>query len=258
MKLIKPIVKVGNSAGVLLPKQWLNGEAEVTLIRKPKNIKYEILQILEEELYSISGLYLVGSYARKEQTSKSDIDVLGITQKVNKKIKKGNYEILLVSRDVLDESLKNNVLPLLPMLKEALPIINQELLYSYNRYPLSKNNLSWHIETTRSALHLIKESIELAKEEDTFLSDNIAYSLILRLRQTYIVNCLIKDERATTAGLLRIIKTVTGSLTIYEAYQRSKSNLKIKREVTLKEAESLYIRIADLLTHQEKWISKKG
>ena len=32
MKLIKQIVKVGNSAGVILPKEWYGGKARVEFI----------------------------------------------------------------------------------------------------------------------------------------------------------------------------------------------------------------------------------
>ena len=33
-ELIKQIVKVGNSAGVILPREWLNGKARIELIEK--------------------------------------------------------------------------------------------------------------------------------------------------------------------------------------------------------------------------------
>ena len=93
MELIKPIVRVGNSAGVLVPKDWLNGEARVTLVKKPQNIRQNTLEILNAYLPHIIGLYLVGSYARGEQTSTSDIDILGITDNINKKIKRANMRL---------------------------------------------------------------------------------------------------------------------------------------------------------------------
>ena len=59
------------------------------------------------------------------------------------------------------------------MLKEALPIINKELLEGYKKLILTKYNLKSHIETTLSALKLIREAMNLAKEKDEKLSDNI-------------------------------------------------------------------------------------
>ena len=78
-ELIKPVIRVGNSAGILVPKAWINGKAKVELISRPVNIKKDIIEILEDYLEDILGIYLVGSYARKEETEKSDIDILAIT-----------------------------------------------------------------------------------------------------------------------------------------------------------------------------------
>lgn len=258
MELIKPIIKVGNSAGVILPIDWLNGEAKITLLRKPQNIKQEILDILEEDLSSIIGLYLVGSYARNEQNNKSDIDILGITTNVDKKIKKSKYEIILISHKNLKKNIKNNVLPLLPMLNEAKPIINEELIKEYKDYSINKNNLKWHIQTTLSALKLVKESIELTKEDNENISDNIAYSLILRLREIYIVKCLIEKNIANNKDLVKLIKNLSGTLNIYEAYQRSKANLKSKKLVSAQEAESIYNYVTNSIKEQIEWIKING
>ena len=258
MELIKPIVRVGNSAGVLVPKDWLNGEARVTLVKKPQNIRQNTLEILNAYLPHIIGLYLVGSYARGEQTSTSDIDILGITDNINKKIKKGKYEIILISKDEVESQVKENALPLLSMLKEALPIINKELLEGYKKLILTKYNLKSHIETTLSALKLIREAMNLAKEKDEKLSDNIRYSLVLRLREAYIVNCLINNHTPTTFGLLSLIKKLSGSEEAYRAYQRSKAGLKARRKINSKEAESLYEYLFQEIEEQKKWIKRSG
>ena len=101
-KLIKPIIRVGNSAGVLLPKEWLNGKAKIELIEKPVDIKSESLQILNSHLDQIQGIYIVGSHARREETSHSDIDILGITSNLNLNINKGRYHIILISLIVVN------------------------------------------------------------------------------------------------------------------------------------------------------------
>lgn len=258
MELIKPIVKVGNSAGVILPKEWLNGEAKVILVRRPENPQEEILEIVKSYLPSIIGLYLVGSYARKEQNSKSDIDVLAITTDINKKIKKSKYDINLISRDTLDESLKENILPLLPMLIEANPIINADLLNKYINILPTKHNLKWYIETAISALSVIKESLELTKEENKIVSENIMYSLVLRLRGVQIVNSLIHNKKATTVGLKSLIKKITGALDAYEVYQSSKMDIKTKKTVPIKEAIALYDYLEKALEEQKRWIKTNG
>ena len=89
MELIKDTIRVGNSAGVLLPKEFLNTQVKIVL--QPLNIEKDILDILLQEkvLKEVLGVYLVGSYARNEQTIESDIDVLVITDNLDDKIKKG-------------------------------------------------------------------------------------------------------------------------------------------------------------------------
>ena len=94
-KLLKPIVRMGNSACVMLPKAWINGKARVELIQEPLNITKDVFEILKPYLKDVLGIYLVGSYARGEETQESDIDILVITENINKKINKGKYDTVI-------------------------------------------------------------------------------------------------------------------------------------------------------------------
>src|SRR3990167_8964570 len=111
MELIKRTIKVGNSAGVLLPKKWLNSQVKVVL--SPLNIEKDVLDILMEEklLNEILGVYLIGSYSRGEQTIESDIDILVITDNLEKRIKKERYDLLLIAKKTLEEQLERNNTP---------------------------------------------------------------------------------------------------------------------------------------------------
>ncbi len=251
MELItKKITKAGNSSNVLLPKEWLGGIAKVELIEKPINIPEDIIKILNPYLKNIIGIYLVGSYARKEQTEKSDIDVLVITNKENKKIDEGKYQIMLISEETLKKTLKQNILPLLPMLKESKAILNEELIEAYKNIKLSKANLKWHITTTKSALGINKGLIELAERENENISDGIIYSLILRLREAYIVNCLKNDAIPSNQGIKQLVKDLTKSTKSYEAYLRSKAEEKDKKDITPETARKIYNYIKDKITIQ--------
>ena len=86
MELIKNTIKVGNSAGVLLPREYLNTSVKITL--EPLNLEEDIFKILLRKnlLKDTKGIYLVGSYARKESTFESDVDVLVVTSKTNRRI----------------------------------------------------------------------------------------------------------------------------------------------------------------------------
>ena len=140
-ELIKPVVRAGNSACVILPKKWLGGKAKIELIEDPVNIEVEIFEILKFYLKDILGIYLTGSYARGENTPDSDIDVLVITHNTNKTIIEGKYDIILISQENLEKTLKRNILPLLPMIKESKTILNGELIEKYKKIALNKSNL---------------------------------------------------------------------------------------------------------------------
>ncbi len=258
MELTKQIIRVGNSAGVILPKEWCGGKARVELIEKPLNIKKDILDILDSYLESVLGVYIVGSYARGEQTTDSDVDVLVITDNVNKRIEMKKYEIILISKGKVKNALQKNVLPLLPMLKEAKPLLNAKLIENYKNTKLNKKNLKWHIETTKSAMGVVNESIKLSKEMEIKEGDGSAYSLILRLRGVYIVDCLRKNKKWSKKEFLSLVKKIAGSLNAYKGYLRVKANQKGKDELPVDEAQKLYDYVRKEIGQQEKWIKSKN
>lgn len=239
MELIRPIVKVGNSAGVVLPKSWYGGQARVELIVKPVNIKRDIFEILESYLHDVLGIYLVGSYARGEQTGISDIDVLVITKESNRKIRKGRYEIILISRDNLDRAMKDNIMPLLPMIKEAKPVLNEGLINEYKNINPNKRNLRWITEITKSSKKVNEQAIKISKELKENISDGIMYSIILGLRSTYTINCLKNNKIPTKKGLMYLLRKMVKTEEPYNAYLRSKNNRPEKQSIPSGIAEKL-------------------
>ncbi|MCX6741724.1 MAG: nucleotidyltransferase domain-containing protein [Candidatus Pacearchaeota archaeon] len=257
MELIKNTIRVGNSAGVLLPKEWLNTQVRVVL--QPLNIEREVLEILIEEklLKNLMGVYIVGSYARNEQTIDSDIDILVITDSIDKRIKKGKYEIIFISKENVEKQLKNNILPLLPMIKEAKTLLNPTFLESYKEARLTIKNLKWHIDTTKSAMRVVDASIKLAEESNIKIGDGYAYSLILRLRTTYIIDCLKKGGLWTKKEFLDLIKKISGSLTAYERYISSKNKDTLECKLPIEEAKRLMGYVNKKNKEAEKWLKEK-
>jgi predicted nucleotidyltransferase len=252
MELIKQIVKVGNSAGVILPKEWLNGKARIELISKPLDIKKEVFDILSIYLKSTLGIYIVGSYARNEETEKSDVDVLVITEDVNKRIKKGKYDILLISKEEMEKGLERNILPLLPMIKEAETLINKNLISEYKKTKITDKNIRFHIETTKSALELSKKMVEINRKEGKNVSDNIIYSLILRLREAYIVDCLIRETKQSNKELIKIIEKINGDKEAYNSYLRIKKEEKEKSIISPEKAKNIILFIENKIKSQER------
>ena len=257
-ELIKPIIRVGNSAGVLVPKEWLNGKARVQLIDKPVNIKKDVLNILEPYFEEILGIYLTGSYARNEQTSKSDIDIIVITSKKECRIKKNKYDILLISKNEVNKVLKNNALPILPMLKEAKTILNKDYLESIKKLKISKKSFKWNVELMKSSLKMNKELINLKKEHSENIEDSIIYSLILNLRTLHIIDCIKINKRWSNKEFLFLIKEISGSLKVYESYLRIKNDKKIEKLISITDAQKLVSYISLKLKGCERWIKRKG
>jgi len=256
-ELIKPIIKVGNSAGVLVPKSWINGKARIELIQKPLNIKKDCLEILEPYLEEIIGIYIVGSYARGEETERSDVDILAITDKKTGRIKREKYDILLATKDNINKAIKNNALPIIPMLKEARAIINKRLIEQYMDIRLNKRNLKPYIELGKSILKVNLASIDVDKQWPSNCGDAVAYSLVLRLRSAYIVDCLIKKRRWSNKEFKEIVKKISGSLKAYEGYLRIKDNKPEKEELQILEAERLYNYILKKIKEHEEWAKRK-
>lgn len=239
MELIKQITKAGNSSNVLLPKEWLGGIARVELLEQPINIVDDTIKLLKSYLKDIIGIYLVGSYARKEETRESDIDILVITEKSNQRIKDGKYEIILISRDNLDKAMRHNIIPLLPMIKEAKSILNEGLINEYKRISPTKENLRWIIKITKSSKKLNEQAIKISRELKENISDGVMYSIVLGLRSAYTINCLKNNKIPTKKGLVDLLNKMVGAEEPYNAYLRSKNNKPDKKIISPEIAERL-------------------
>ena len=128
--------KFGNSSHVVLPKEYIG--RRIRFVTEPKtfqDIKSEIINILKPYLENITGVYLYGSYARNEQTIDSDIDVLVITSTKFKIIDKvDSYTIISTTIEGLENTLNNNAVLILPIIKEAKTIINPDLLNKFGKF----------------------------------------------------------------------------------------------------------------------------
>ena len=252
--IFKQTIKSGNASAVVLPKTWLNKKVKIELIDKtPEIILYDVLEIVKSkiDLSEIIGVYLVGSHARGDKEDLSDVDILVISEKTSKEvIKKGDYEILIVSLDLLDYKLKENLLPVGTMLKESKPLLNNKFLREIKmKIKATKKNVKWFLETTNDRLRTIKGSIDRIEKSkpDGKLSDVIAYSLILRLRTLYMIDCLRKNKDYNKDEFIKLVKQISGSLTAYERYVYLKNNFKDKRLLLVSEGRKLYEYVNDYL-----------
>lgn len=200
-QIIKIVQEIGNGGHIYLPKEMVGQKVMISLKEKTiEDIEEEIIYILKPYLKHIKGIYLYGSYARKEQTAESDIDILVITDseiKIKKRI--NEYEIISISLGQIEKTIKHTAVLILPILKEAKTILNKELIEKYRKERLTKKNTKWYIETTESSLKLAKDWIS---EEDIKSMPSIVYPLIMRLKGLYFIESLINDNAYSNKDII--------------------------------------------------------
>jgi len=220
--IVKQTREVGTSAGVLLPKSWLNKQVVVTLFEpsKDKIAKDVMEELFKQELNEeTNGIYLFGSYSRGDFDFNSDIDILVITQNTNKIIKYNNYEITLVSEGTFSKNLPNN-LNYLSILREAKVIFNKELIdkYRQGKYQL---NIKKNLSEIEGVFNINQDSIRMCQEKKLNVPDGIVYSIVLRLRELYLIKCILSNKIYHKKDFLGLVGD-----RIYLAYLRIKRNEK--------------------------------
>lgn len=257
MKLTKQIIKVGNSAGVILPREWCGGKARVELIEKPLNIKKDILEILDPYLENILGVYIVGSYARGEQTADSDVDVLVISDNINKRIERGKYEISIYPVNKIKKTLKKNPIMIYPRLIEGKTILNDLLLKELQAVKISKNQFKEFIGDCKSFIKMDKEFLELDKlEGDLVDSNSVIYSLILRLRAMFLIKGILNNKvyskKEFKKWLINYLQNKEDFQNAYLIYEGIRDDKKIKVKIKI----SLAQKLLDLLKKEVKKYGK--
>lgn len=233
--LVKQAIKLGNSAGVILPKGWEYRKVKVELVED--SITRDVFDIIGENglLSDVIGVYLAGSYAREEERPNSNIDILIVTEKTNKIVKRGNYELLFVSENSLDKNITRS-LYIYSMIREAKVILNNSLIrkYKYEKFSSYKEI----IKEINSMIKFNRESVGTAKEIQGKVLDGMAYSIVLRLRELFLLDCFLKDKNYSSRKFIEIIEK-KASKEAYEAYLRIKNDLRPKNNVNPEDAEKL-------------------
>lgn len=244
-KIIKQTREVGTSAGVLLPRSWLNKQVVVTLLSPSKEeIIRGIMEIilrynLNEE---VKGIYLFGSYAREDYDAESDIDVLVITQKTTRLINYNNYEILFVSEKDFSKNIYNN-LNYLSAINEVKVILNRELIKKYALKKKKFNLKKYFVEIER-ILKINKETVEFCEDNKINVPDGVVYSIVLRLRELYLIKCIFSEKSYYKKDFIKIIGDK-----INISYLRIKKNEKDLSSISPSE-------VKEILSLSEKWLKE--
>jgi len=117
--------------------------------------------------------------------------------------------------------------------------------------------LKWHIETTKSALRINDSNIKLSEKlSEKNIGDAVAYSLILRLREVYIVDCLKKNKLWKTNEFVEMVKKISGSVEAYDRYLAVKNRGEAKEILKLGEAKKLLAYLEKKISEQKKWLKE--
>ena len=243
MELLRNVARWGNSAGVLLPKEWMGNQVRVIFVDRTLEIKKESLSILEPYLEDILGIYLVGSYARGEQEQDSDIDMIAISKETKKEIISGKYNISIITLESAKKTLEKNLLLILPRLNEAKVIINSSLLEELKSVKIDKKQFRNFIEESERIIRIDKGLIRLDKEQGSeYIDSEIIYSLILRLRGIFLIKTLIKRKEYFKKEFLKWVNKEIKEIElekVYNAYKSIRDNKKTKAIIKIETAENL-------------------
>lgn len=256
----KIVQKFGNSGHIILPKEYIGKRIKfITETKTFSQIKLEILDILGPYLENILGVYLYGSYARNEQTLESDIDILVITDK-KLKIEHEEYEIVSVTKKGVENMLNYDAVLILPIIREAKPIINSQLIESYKKYKFTNKNTKEFIEACERMVKINKEGFKLGMLD----VNTIIYSSILRIRGLIMINLGIKKKKYSKSELFDFLETKFQKEKASEFYKiysnkRDSKNYRINTKIINKEDIKKLIKLnRDLIkkTKKNKWERK--
>lgn len=245
IELTKNVQKWGNSAGILLPREYVGKEARVVLIDRSLEIKKEVFDILKNYLEDILGIYLTGSYARGEQIKESDIDILAISKKIKKTFRSGKYEIEIMPLVDIIKLLEKFPAAIYPKFIDAKPIINKGLLEEIKEIKITKKSMKPYLENCKEMTKSHIKSIKDDKKTGKILkSYSVVYSTILRLKALYLMRSILNNKKHTNKEfnkyLVRNLKISEKQLKeLYNIYKAVAHDTTIKAKIPLSLGESL-------------------
>jgi hypothetical protein len=122
MEFIKKTIKLGNSAGVLLPKKLLNAEVKITVINKPFDIKKEALKLVSPYIEDLLGIYILNN---------KPAEILAVSTTIKKAVK-SPIKLVIMPLEIIKKDIKQN-LNLRKKILEAKVITNPKLLDELKR-----------------------------------------------------------------------------------------------------------------------------
>lgn len=260
MKIVRRAVEIGNGAAVYVPKEYKGKQVLIVLPEGIEEIKKRVLTKLIDFMPNILGVYLYGSYARGESTKESDIDVLIIVQEKDEKIKTlfDDIDVRILTLDGIKKSIKNFPVPIVLVLKEAEVFLNPLLLEELKKEKYSLKGLRWHFEEIKGMVKIIEGFIKL---DDKNINASHIYSLIMRARVLYMIECLLRNKIFSNEGVKKKLLNYGLNEKVFEnyykIYQKIRNNEVVEEKIDKKEIERLIKIIKNYCIEIENETKKK-
>ncbi|MBI2630457.1 DUF2080 family transposase-associated protein [Candidatus Pacearchaeota archaeon] len=123
MEFIKKAIKLGNSAGVILPKRLLGADVKVVVIKRPIHLKKLVFELLEGNLADILSVFLIG---------KKPLEVLAVSHSLEKVIETPQIKIKIIPLSLIKREIKTKS-PIRGKIINSSPIMNSHLLSELKR-----------------------------------------------------------------------------------------------------------------------------
>jgi predicted nucleotidyltransferase len=242
----KEVVGFGNGSIVYTPKRWIGRTVSVVLEKKQQDIAGEAMELLKPHMADVMGIYLFGSHARGEENNESDIDILVISgRKIGLK-KAGNFDFHSIARKEFAEALENeSSLFLHQALKEAKPIFNEPLLAELREKEI-RPDFSGFLDSTLGAFKNTSLLLDADRKKGLAVLDSAPciYSLVLRLRSLFLMQCFIGKKAFSAKNFEKMLaghgfegKQISDFLAVYRAERDSRKD---KPKIALEDAERLF------------------
>ncbi len=204
MKIIKKAVEIGNGAAVYVPKEWSGKQVVVVFSEGIEEIRRRVLNSLIEFMPNIIGVYLYGSYARNEQENDSDIDILVITQEKDERIKYAlkDLDVRVVAFKNIPQAIHEYPLFITPIIREAVVFLNPVLLEELKSISRTVGKLRWHLDEAQRTIKIVESFIAIDEKN---ISPSHIYSLLMRIRICYLIECMTRNIVYTNEGVRRLL-----------------------------------------------------